>query len=680
MSAVFAENGPLIPDLESLRRIRNQRHNPLRGLTPARLARALEAFETGMLRDAALLWEAMADRDDTLKSVKPKREKEVSQLAWQVTAKADTGEAGDEHRAILDDFWKSVRVVNAYDRNERGGFRRLVKQMMTSVSFRYAAHHIVWKPERDTLRATFEFVPLWLFENRTGSLRYLREPWAMEGEALAPDEWMVTHGDGLMIACSIGYSAKRNAFNDWLIFSEKFSVPGVLGRTSAKKDTPEGKMMRDAVLAFGHDWQGVLYGDDGIHEKPIEIIQAEGNPSGMPMPAVVERVDRKFAALYRGADLSTMSAADNAVGASLQGKEKEILLSDDAETINEALAEVSRMVIGWHYGSGTEPLAEVGLVAPSSEDEKFYLESAKAAKEMGVRVAKGPFLARLGVQEASGEEEALGDEGSRDKNPETRNQTRADEANAGVAEDAGELMQDLREALAEDMRPLGDALWSAWNAGDFAAAKAALRRISERMPDHVAGESSALSALLEEEMVAAWWDGSSEEISNGDYPGHPFRGNQYTRGRGREGEDKGFKTDVFGRIPGGRKEYLSARDNLSRAKRAIAWAFRNRTGVQGVIWRKGVGRVDLPAGVPGLKADGYDGGKGMAHISAKHQEDVKRMARTLALGKIHVEINEGGSPSENERLIIRGRDKAVIVQNPNDPHAWILTHYNDRRL
>jgi phage gp29-like protein len=401
---------PLVTNLESIRIWRQSKYNPLRTLTPAKLATALEAFEIGYLREAAMIFETVADRDDTLKSVKPKREKEVSQLDRQVVALPNTGEAGEQHRQILEDFWENVRTVNAYDRNERGGFRRLVKQMMTAVSFRYAAHHIVWRPIGDTLRATFEFVPLWLFENVTGTLRYLKSPWASEGELLAPGEWMVTQGDGLMIACSIGYQAKRSAFNDWLVFSEKFSVPGTLGRTKHGKDTPEGRAMRDAVQSFGHDWVGVIYGDDGTHEKPIEIIQAQGNPSGMPMPAVVERVDRKFAALYRGADLSTMSAGGGeGTGASLQGKEKDILLADDAEAINETLAEVSRLVIEWHFGFGVEPLAKVELIVPSDDDEKFYLESIKELKAMGVRVSKDAVLERLAVQEAGEGEEALGE-------------------------------------------------------------------------------------------------------------------------------------------------------------------------------------------------------------------------------------------------------------------------------
>ena len=508
-----AQNGPLITSAEALRVMRQQKYNPMRTLKPATLARALEAFAIGYLREGAILFEEIADRDDTLKSVKPKREKEVSQLDKQVVALPGSGDAGEQQREVLEDFWNNVRAVNSYDRNERGGFRRLVKQMMSAVSFRYAQHHIVWRPSNGRLHATFEFVPLWLFENRTGSLRYLRDPFSQDGEVLDPSEWMVTYGDGLMIACSIGFLAKRSAFNDWLIFSEKFSVPGVLGRTSSGKDTPEGQAMRAAVESFGHDWTGVIYGDDGTHDKPIEIIQAAGNPSGMPMPAVVERVDRKFAALYRGADLSTMSAGGGeGTGASLQGDEKNILLADDAETITETLADVSRMVLEWHFGRGVEILAKVQLMVPQDEDEKFYLESVKALKDMGVRISKDAVLERLGIQEADEGEIALG---------EVKAETlKEDLGNALETEDfetedrrLDEEMQALRMALAADLKPLGDALFAAYQAGDAPAMTAALKKISAGMPD-LAGDAAALSEELGGRMVAAFLGDDAEEVAN----------------------------------------------------------------------------------------------------------------------------------------------------------------------
>ena len=403
-------SAPLVISAEALRTVRQNRWNPLRTFSPDMLARVLDQFERGYLTEAALLWEKIAERDDVIASVKPKREKDVSQLAMQVVAAVGSGKAGEAHREALQDFWKNVRCRNYYDRNERGGFRRLVKQMMSAVSYRYAAHHIIWEPRPDgTLRATFEFVPLWMFENRTGTLRYMKSPTAQSGEILTDGEWMVTTGDGLMISCSIGYLAKRSAFNDWLIFSEKFAVPGVLGRTTGKKGSPEAEAMRAAVESFGHDWVAVVYGDDGTHAEPIKLVQAQGNPAAMPMPAVIERVDRKFAAIYRGADLSSMSSnSGTGTGASLQEQETAILRRDDAETLAETLAEISRMVLEWHFGHGTEPLARVKLMVPVQEDWAGLVDAGLALAAAGAPVSVVALRDRAGIAAPKSAADRLG--------------------------------------------------------------------------------------------------------------------------------------------------------------------------------------------------------------------------------------------------------------------------------
>lgn len=505
VAPITAGSGPLKTTAQSLRFLRQNKHNPLPYLKPDMLSRVLESFEHGQIREAVLLWEKMTERDDMISNVKPKREKDVSQLDMQVVPDKDAGPDGDAHQAVLLKFWKSCRAVNAYDRNERGGFRRLVKQMMTATSFKYAAHHIIWEPRPNgELRATFEFVPLWLFENTTGKLRYLENMSAITGKELDDGEWMVTTGDGLMIACSIGYLAKRAAFNDWLIFSEKFSVPGVLGRTSAASGTAEAVAMQEAVEAFGHDWSALITGDDGTHTEPIKIVQANGNPAAMPMPSVIERVDRRIAALYRGADLSSMSSGPSGEGsgASLQEKETDILRRDDAETIAETLAEISRLVIEWHFGNGVEPLARVELIVPVQEDATSVVDASTKLADRGAKVSSSALMDRLNIPAATDEADALRP-AAKTQDFKTQDARPGEDVTNALTGDAAAGLQDLRAALAADLRPLGDALFSAYQAGDMAAMMASLKKISKDMPA-LAGDASQLSKKLASQMAMAW--------------------------------------------------------------------------------------------------------------------------------------------------------------------------------
>jgi hypothetical protein len=59
----------------------------------------------------------------------------------------------------------------------------------------------------------------------------------------------------------------------------------------------------------------------------------------------------------------------------------------------------------------------------------------------------------------------------------------------------------LRNALAADLQPLGEALYAAYQAGDLAATTAALRKISANLPDYL--ESRAMEALISRELLTA---------------------------------------------------------------------------------------------------------------------------------------------------------------------------------
>lgn len=367
-----------------------QRFNPIRGLTPQSLSLQLDNFNLGYLAYCALTWDAIERRDDVLKGVASKRKKDVARLEREVLTIEESPEAA-AHAEALTDFYDHLECVNALDESERGGFPLLVRQMMDAVGKKYAVHEVVWKPgdEGQPLTAELRFTPLWFFENRTGRLQFITTLGQATGEPLEPGGWMITTGDGLMEPCSVAYMYKHLPLRDWLAYSDKFGTPGILGRTNAAQGSDAGLAMRSAVSSFGQNWSGVLYGDDGQIENPISLITPE-TATTLPFPGLIERMDRTMAALWRGADLSTMSGSQESnVGASVQGDESDILLADDAAMISETLHYyLDRWVIWQRFGTD-RPLARVKLSVPDREDTELDLKVddwlLKAGAPLGTR-------------------------------------------------------------------------------------------------------------------------------------------------------------------------------------------------------------------------------------------------------------------------------------------------------
>ncbi|MBN1671199.1 MAG: DUF935 family protein [Kiritimatiellae bacterium] len=370
------------------------RFNPIRGLTPSKLSSYLDRFDTGYVADAAYTWQQMEERDDVLLSVCPKRKKAVARHGWNIVQMDDSPES-QRHKEALEYFYNHLRATSAVDLNVKGSVKLLVRQMMDAEAKQYAVHEIVWRPSPAGLSALFKFVPLWFFENTTGALRFIAQDGSVAGADLLPGEWMVTTGSGLMKACSICYVFKHMPLKDWVIFSEKFGMPGLHGKTDAAKGSDEWNDLVDSLANFGIDWAAVT-------NRACDIDAIEVHTAGdLPFPPLVERMDRAIAALWRGADLSTISStAGEGTGASLQGEEADILEDDDAEMISEMLQEqVDRFVIQYTFGRGVEPLAYFQLATGTKQDVERDLKIDEAFAKHGIPQSRKDWRERYGRQE-----------------------------------------------------------------------------------------------------------------------------------------------------------------------------------------------------------------------------------------------------------------------------------------
>ncbi|MDR1281019.1 MAG: DUF935 domain-containing protein [Opitutaceae bacterium] len=317
-------------DAERVRQARLSQVNPIRYLTPERLAACIDQFDAGHLRNAALAWQKIRDRDDMIKTVAEKRELAIALLDWEILPVEDSPEAED-HKQALEDFYNNLVATDALDRNRRGGLSTLIHQMMHSAGHKYAVHEIIWRPDTDALTAEFRFVPLQFFENTAGSIRFLPTDFAAFGEELEEAGWMVTTGAGLMEASSIAWLFKRRPLQVWLTFCDKFGMPGLHGKTPASKGSDEWNAFREALAHYAEDWS--LLTSTGTEIAPIQV-----NASGVaPHSSLVDRMDRAIARLWRGADLGTMSQQGDATGSNPQTTETDILVAADAMTISETL-------------------------------------------------------------------------------------------------------------------------------------------------------------------------------------------------------------------------------------------------------------------------------------------------------------------------------------------------------
>ena len=375
--------------------------NALWGANPDTLVTAVTAYHSGNIAQLAKIVDAYERQDDVAATGRMKRDASVARC--EHTVLIEEGHEDDPraqlHRETLQRFWATIRCTSAFNRAERGGIRLLKKQMMSARTHGWSAHNILWHTEGGTLRAEFVQIPMWHFENLTGELRFREHVTDWYGVPLWDGGWLINSATPIGPAVALACCAKRMSLQDWMLFSERAATPGLLGKTAAAPGTEAWNNLCEMLRRWSRAWTGAV-------DKDTDITPVSLNTGTPPMPQLVERMDRAIAALYRGADLSTISKGEG-LGASLQGEESDMLESDQCAEISEALHEqVDRLVIRYQCGDD-EPLAYIWIEPVSKPDVESNTKIDNHLAQFGIRLSKRDMLQRYGRAEAADESDAL---------------------------------------------------------------------------------------------------------------------------------------------------------------------------------------------------------------------------------------------------------------------------------
>ena len=658
--------------------LNRMRYNALFALDPNVLVRHLVAFNSGDIAGLEHVIEEFENREDKMKIGAFKMSAAVASKPWEV--RIARGEEDNEraklHQEVLTRFWNRVEATDAFCRNRRGGLRLLVKQMMSAQSRVYAVHDVTWTVRGDgELEALFTFVPAWMFENRTGELRFIRDPGAYTGETMKDGEWLVTVGEGVGISAAILAMAKRLSWNDWLLFSEKCGMPVILGNTGAKEDTPAWKNLLNAIANVAPK-TGVL----ADLETKLQAVQVGGSSGQTTYRELIDVVDRGISALYRGGDLSTVSQAGDSVGSDSQDGESELMDGDGCAMVSETLhRQIDRHVIRFTCGD-FEPLAGIVINPPAEiDDVDRDIKVDQHLGEFGIRLSKKDMLARYGRVEATDENDAAIRQQAQQPgfggfgglpNEKISHIPAGQSKGAGqrqTGEDQGKASEDVLKAFAQDTGPAADAIQEFLKDPSKEAAEALLNRLPDLIP-----EDPAMAAVIAEAMAkefGAKLANEAQRVPSGHGNGGQFTGKtNQPRGTTKEPHDKGFQ-DNYGN---GNPETLAAdpKMNVERGKAVISHIMGKKEGYEPhAMYRKDVGWIGVDYGTPGAGKN-FDGGHGISHVVSKHPGAIDGVVDILQNGTAY-------KHDESKRKIYLIKDRTAVVLSKSRDNRLLITGFEN---
>lgn len=435
--------------------------DPLANMTPESVKYAHNAFRAGRLAPAAILWEAFEEFDDKCNPAAAKAKAAATFHGWDIILDDPDDAVAIKHAKALKTFFNRISATDASDLNKRGGMDVFTSNLMDAEGKGYSAQEIIWCRRGGHLAAEMRFVPLQFFENTTGRLRYIENPYSQTGADLKPGHWITHWGRKIMMPVTVCGMYKRFSLQDWLVFCLRFGADVPYAKTPADPDDPEYRNLEEAIAALAAG-SSIVVGDE------VELDSLKfGASGGMPYEAMIERMDRAIATLWRGGDLSTISA--DTQGASVQGDEADIL--DNAAivrlngTINEQL-----VVQAVKNMFGEYPRAWFQQKGATKEDLKLDLEIDTGLAGLGVKQDPADLAERYGRKlpekdEGKGMKDEKGDAGNDDAeaDADTIACQRTDDtaqlllANA-VALDLQPVVQRLKEITADLTTPIAEAL------------------------------------------------------------------------------------------------------------------------------------------------------------------------------------------------------------------------------
>lgn len=378
------------------------RYNPLRNLTPQKITAAMDAFNYGYLSEAARIYDAIRRRDAVVQACVQKRKRATSRLAWTIVEMGGDEAVSKEHAAFLEDFYNNIKVTSAADANKRGSMSMLIDNILSALENKYAVSEIIWDTSRaPNLSAEVRHVPLWFFENTQGYLRFKRNSTDTEGIELEPNGWMVSVSDSpLMEATAVCYIIKRFAQGDWAVCSQRFGMPTPVYNANADRGTPEFESAVESIAGLVNGY-GMVCARGEVFDLKLP------NGTSEPFKTLSEAMDRYIALIWRGSDLSTLSA-NNAAGASLQAEESEILEDADCALVEETLAHYLTLpALEWKFGKGVKPAAYLQLTRKNRKDKLNQIAVYKGAAELGCNVAKRDVYEALELREPEAGEDIV---------------------------------------------------------------------------------------------------------------------------------------------------------------------------------------------------------------------------------------------------------------------------------
>jgi hypothetical protein len=686
-----------------------ERVNPLRGVDEWRLGQIFDDARDGIYADIAWLYNEIESVEPALVACCEMRESAASECGWLVktpdaerTRGFDATLAEEQRDALLAEF-------GAVEDDLADLAMHLV-----SAFFRGAAHALpLWNA--DGTLAGFRPLDLWNFayDRSTGLWHWNADASRDEGAFQPiPPGALVTlavsssrHVDHAALPLFIRAALGASRYGVWL---DRFGIPPVAVIMPPNAEKGEQPAYMDLARKFAR-------GGNGILPNGSAVTYGTEARAACPFPEFIRFQEEQIYTIGIGRVQSgandSANLGGNAAGVVEAGFTR--LVRRDARRIARAINDcVTRKVLARLF-PGRPVLAQFAWDTEAKRTSREVLEDAGLAKAAGLAIDIDQVQELTGYRlEKAPETPLQGGFGGfgRGLNAETPLQTNekalqiAPRSPGGEGEGSGQPPSQIAKNRAVSRSPVLEA-FVRQNAKAAEAIRAvmenptkeAFSELKKKLPDLIP-EDPPMAAVIAKEMAKAAASAATGKASR---PSHESRKSQ--DGVANSVDSNGMEHGEPGSGQGGRFvskgegggsprepetkpqhdrygpndiERLAAEPekNAERAKAALDEVMRKRGGfVDKAAYRPECGWIRLDWGDAGNPHDNYKGGHGLAHIAAKHPDDLKHLPDVIAKGESYRHPTD-----PTKTYFVHGERFAVVASLKKGAKKTITEYAPDR--
>lgn len=382
-------------------------NHPSRGLTPASLARIMDAAERGDIVAQHELFLDMEEKDGHIFAEMAKRRRALLTVDWDIVAPRNASSKERKSAAYIKEMLQDVQ-----------NFEDVIQDALDGIGHGFACLEMEWQ------RLGTEWLPKavthrpqsWFQMDKATRTEIRLRDGSSEGAQLWPFGW-ITHVHkakpgylsraGLHRVLAWPYLFKNYSVRDLAEFLEIYGIPLRLGKYFSGASDDDKAALMQAVMSIGHDAAGII-----PEAMAIEFVQVAGSGTSIPFEFMVQWCERTQSKAILGGTLTSQAdgkTSTNALGNVHNEVRHDLMMSDARQLAGTLTRDLVYPLYALNVG-GIEDMRRCPRLVfdlGEAEDLKLYSDALPNLVNAGVQIPVSWVREKLRIPEPENNEPVL---------------------------------------------------------------------------------------------------------------------------------------------------------------------------------------------------------------------------------------------------------------------------------